>query len=101
MNTPGSVLYGWVAFIGAGIAALYFAKQDLISRRRIEAEKRALGQKDEMGKQSNPDVNASMASHSAPSFDKDMSFYDRLNHIESSKKYSNPPETGSASRRNQ
>ncbi|RIB01475.1 hypothetical protein C2G38_2127522 [Gigaspora rosea] len=36
MNTPGSVLLGWVVLIAAGGGAFYYAKKDINARRRAQ-----------------------------------------------------------------
>ncbi|RGB32693.1 hypothetical protein C1646_706153 [Rhizophagus diaphanus] len=36
MNTPGSMILGWVALIVAGGGAFYYAKKDIDARRRAQ-----------------------------------------------------------------
>ena len=40
MNTPASVLYGWVAYTAAGVLAFYIARRDILERRKRQAEER-------------------------------------------------------------
>lgn len=73
MNTKASVIYGWGALTAAGIIAFYIAKADLNARRKAEAEQR-LGSKD----QDTGNTNVT--------FDKDLSFYERIERIEENTK---------------
>ncbi|CAI2167504.1 17536_t:CDS:2 [Funneliformis geosporum] len=36
MNTPGSMIIGWVALLAAGGGAYYYAKKDIDARRRAQ-----------------------------------------------------------------
>ncbi|CAG8758513.1 15752_t:CDS:2, partial [Funneliformis caledonium] len=36
MNTPGSMIIGWIALLAAGGGAYYYAKKDIDARRRAQ-----------------------------------------------------------------
>jgi len=38
MNTPQSMAVGWAALLVAGLGSLYFAKQEINARRRLQHE---------------------------------------------------------------
>ncbi|CAG8614708.1 21681_t:CDS:2 [Cetraspora pellucida] len=76
MNTPGSVLLGWVVLIAAGGGAFYYAKKDINARRRAQElsrtrppeklewwQKVELDEKTKMTKNSNDEASGSGSSN--------------------------------------
>lgn len=90
MNTPGSVLYGWAAYIGAGVVAFYLARQDLLARRKRAAEERLAQQAEATGTGgsaasgafSGPRAQPHSQSHIQPHSQPPMDFTERLKYME-------------------
>ncbi|RIA93679.1 hypothetical protein C1645_761853 [Glomus cerebriforme] len=73
MNTPGSMILGWVALIVAGGGAFYYAKKDIDARRRAQeiaktrpAEKLEWWQKVEQDEKSKSNATNIISESSSP-----------------------------------